>query len=634
MTLALAYPEPDRRLEAGDSDQRRVQRANSAAGAVLGDQRRAERDAIQQLLRRLNTLKAGLQQRLLVGGLTDFRRGTVQTLLRDTEQLIADATADLAQLAERSYTNAQDKGIDYATKPIQAAQLTVVAGTPGLDRTLVTAAFDNTVDLLTAPMQQFTTDVKTAIRRVALAGDSQMEELQRLRDKIAGQGFDNAAFRAERIIRTEIGRVFNEAAYTRMVSLAQQFPFLRKGWRAAKDARTRLGHQQAAITYQRGQGILIAERFQIPVYDERGKTPKLIGTALLRFPLDPQASPAGRIAAGATIMCRCNGIVDFAMAEFAAYTKSKVQTALTGVQVPAAPTKPTPLPKAPKPAAAKPAVKAPKVKAPKRTDVQPKKAKPAAMGPTGPAVSQSVDTTGRTHPGGSLMRLDPATVKKLEAALADIDRVHGDGNLPSVPAGIVESSLRAKGVQAYYASAQSGRPLRFGYGSKAMAHQPHMAVYHETAHFLDHAGFDGDLTTMTSGSSDLFAEWRKAVRASAAIQNMQNWRNGIGAPLGVNTSHLDYHLSTDEIWARSYAQYIAVKSGNKAALKELRNMQLAATQAMGKVPGSMRFNRNPAGMAPEPNTWDYGWAWSDADFQPILAAIDTIMERMRWRSVK
>lgn len=327
-TAAVAW---DRR------DLARVLEARQAGAEVYSTQRKLERANLARLLKHFATLKASLTNRLLAGpgGVTDFRRFTLQTLIREVDRLIAETTQALEHDAEADIGAAARNGVHSAEEPTKAAGLLVTTALPGLDSPLVAATFANVVDLLSPPMAQFATDVKTSLRRVALAGDQRFEEIQRLRDKIQGQGFDNAQFRAERIIRTEVGRVFNEAQFERLTGLAATFPFLRKGWRSTKDSRTRLGHVEAGAAYVRGQGIPVAEKFAVRVYDERGKAegkaPKLLGTAQLRFPIDPQAEPAGKLAAGATIMCRCNSFVDFDRAALAAFNRQRVVVAVTKV---------------------------------------------------------------------------------------------------------------------------------------------------------------------------------------------------------------------------------------------------------------------------------------------------------------
>lgn len=348
----------------------------------MGSRTKMERASLQQILARLNTLKAALRQRLLSGdnGITDFRRFNLLALTAEVDRLIADATFDLAKIANGSYEDAANLGTDYATEPLRAAKLNILKVQPGLDGQLVQSAFGNTVDLLTLPMQQFGTDVKVALRRVTTAGDNRFEEIQRLRNRIGGAGFDNAQYKAERIIRTEQNRVFSQATFNRLVVLAKDFPFIRKGWRDSKDRRTRLGHLEAGKKYARGQGIPISQPFTINVYQEsKGKTPKLIGQASLLFPLDPNTSPAGRIAAAATIMCRCNGFVDFDLAQYQLHTRGKLALAL-GLPSPAA----TPPPSAaPAPPAKVKKVRPVKVKAkatavtiPKAADVLPKQVQP------------------------------------------------------------------------------------------------------------------------------------------------------------------------------------------------------------------------------------------------------------------
>jgi hypothetical protein len=312
-------------LEATDRNapSRRAAAGHAAGSEIVKDRARLEAGAVQELLTRLEQLKRELQGVLAAAAANSFRQFTASGLVTEIDQLIADATAEIAALTRPAFTQASDLGTAAAEEPIKAARINV-SPRPGLDRALVTSAFDLTADLLTEPMQAFRNQIVRGVRQAALAGDSSYDKLRDLAGSIGAEGFDGAKFKAERIIRTELGRVLSSATFDRLVTLAAEMPFLRKGWRATRDGRTRQGHVMAAAQYARGQGIPISEKFAIQVHQERdGVITKTLGIAYLRFPIDPLAEPAGRLAAGATIMCRCNAFVDFNLADLAAFAAQR-----------------------------------------------------------------------------------------------------------------------------------------------------------------------------------------------------------------------------------------------------------------------------------------------------------------------
>ncbi len=730
---AFDWPAPDRILEAiGTGTARRAQRANAAATDVIRDRFQLEKDTQQQILKRLAQLKQALGRRLLAdgGGVTDFKRFTLNALTADVDRLVTDTQVGLAAIAEKDYARADELGVQAVQEPLEAAQLQITRALPGLDRPLVAAAFGNTVDLLTTPMQQYATQVKVAIRGVALAGDNKFGAIQKLQKEIEGGGFDNAQYRAERIIRTELGRVFNQATFDRLVVLSKDFPFLRKGWRSTADKRTRIGHRQAGQTYGRGNGIPITARFQLQVYDERpGKGAKLLGVATLLFPVDPGATPQGRLAAAATIMCRCNGFVDFNLSDFADFTRAKVSTALSGAKPEPAP-KPTPVPgddlslakslkgstsyykgtffgtKADMQAIldklgrsgaqlvqgvpgrkiaggpdkqwwrivdgsgasfgptgwkmpATPKVAVPKVAVPKRAHVTP--APTPKTGPVGPKVSASADLT-PANPGYKRKALAAPMQAKVRAALDVIDSVHGDGNLQAIPVTQIPAKYRRRAA-AFYEHTRDGRPLSLGFGTGDFVKAaPKMTVFHEVGHWLDNQGVGARAdastaafaTQVAGGRPEVLAaveRWRDAVKNTQAIQTLRKWQganipvgqgfNGVQGnghsygdgtvPSGVSQQHVNYLLRTNEVWARSYAQYVATTSGDKGALAELRNMQAASATALQPVAKSTPFSGTQLGRAPKPGSWDYPWQWGDEDFKPVQAAFDNLMQVLGWR---
>lgn len=723
--IMLTFPAPNRVIEAGpDGPARRAQRANRAAVDSMKEFGQMEQAAAEQLQKRLATLRQGLLSRLGGEFLTDFKQANLQRLLADVDHLIAQSTVQIVRDQEKPFQAASDLGEQAALEPMRAAQLHITAAMPGLDSTLVTTAYDNMADLLTPPMRQFATDTKTSIRRVALAGDNRHEEIQRLQRSISGAGMDNAAYKAERIVRTELGRVFNEATYAKLSALSKDLPFIRKCWRSTKDSRTRIGHIEAGIRYAKGNGIPLGQLFQLRVYNERPKkTPVLIGICTLRFPIDPLAKPEGRIAASATIKCRCNSFVDFDMAAFADYTRQQVTLALGGVKPPAEPAAP---------AAAKPP-KAPKA-LPARTPVAPAVPKHIAfykgtsyfpkvdadtmaatipgavvvkrtrgfvvMNPAGQALGPGGWNTGAAAPavkpmkvpkvpkpvvpvgtpisqvpvpvsataagpkgvkvsGHLVMKMPKAEhVATIEKALALLDGVHGDGPLPSIPVTPVPQRGKTKNTGAFYMHNGQGRAMGLGFTGKLLKNTPNMTVFHETGHFLDNKAFGEGGTFGSEGgvnpalppaAAAALQQVRDTMASSQAYQTLVKWNKvnilkpgettpefqwgKDGIPSSTDRGMVSYLLKSRETFARAYAQYVAVKSGDPAALKELAKIQASSKPAVVGVEPTAAYQQTPTltGKKHVPGTWSYPWAWQDDDFAPIQRAFDQLFEVAGWR---
>jgi hypothetical protein len=66
------------------------------------------------------------------------------------------------------------------------------------------------------------------------------------------------------------------------------------------------------------------------------------------------------------------------------------------------------------------------------------------------------------------------------------------------------------------------------------------------------------------------------------------------------------YLSKDEQWARSYAQWIAIRSKDTVLLDQVKKITLST---------------NPAASASQ---------WVEADFEPIAAAMDLIFKTLGW----
>jgi hypothetical protein len=194
-----------------------------------------------------------------------------------------------------------------------------------------------------------------------------------------------------------------------------------------------------------------------------------------------------------------------------------------------------------------------------------------------------------------------AQMKALVAdQLAAIDQVH------RIPKSVGRVPIKIK------PTLDSGKGKRLGYwngsidlegnwhdeeialSAQALRRKPPLtSAVHEVGHSLDGHGF-GDGTPVAaianSGGRDLFSstpamiEWREAVTNSAAYR-------------GLVAEGSDYQREIRELLARSYEQYIALRSGNEV----LKAKIVARLEA-------------------EPNIY-----WSDADFQPIAEAFDRFL---------
>lgn len=227
-------------------------------------------------------------------------------------------------------------------------------------------------------------------------------------------------------------------------------------------------------------------------------------------------------------------------------------------------------------------------------------ATPAGPKPNGPPVS------------GALKLPSSGKYKPVyEEAVSAIDEVHGDGALPELPV-TTKSSMDAYGQYRY--EMRSGKPVDILINGQGDHHQ--LTLAHEIGHFLDHQAL-GEKGKMASERDPALQAWRDAVDKSQAVERLRDKRRNplryqaevevagskfITRPDPIFTSYL---LDRRELWARSYAQYVAQRSGNTNLLAQL------AAQRTSAIYGDQQ--------------------WEDEDFAPIAAAIDDLFRSLGWR---
>ncbi|MEI8166822.1 MAG: hypothetical protein WCG26_10600 [Chloroflexales bacterium] len=217
---------------------------------------------------------------------------------------------------------------------------------------------------------------------------------------------------------------------------------------------------------------------------------------------------------------------------------------------------------------------------------------PATKVGTGDPVSASI---------GEMPSAASHTGKTALAVLAAIDKVHSDGQLPKITI-IPSASENTYGC--YY-------PGKLEMKLSSKSSHPLNTLAHEMGHFLDNRGLPSNPSgvTWSSEQSKRLAGFRVAVAQSEAIQRISKFLTNPVDDAGFTHSqkHVVYLMTRKEIFARDYAQYIAVKSGDPAMLAELKTMQEKA-----KKPGRL------------PNVW------SDEDFAPIAVELDKVFAEKGW----
>lgn len=199
---------------------------------------------------------------------------------------------------------------------------------------------------------------------------------------------------------------------------------------------------------------------------------------------------------------------------------------------------------------------------------------------------------------------------KYEATLDAIEEVHGDGDLTTIPVK-TKSNIKPFG---YYQHLGDGTPDHIAVNGKGDHHE--LTLAHEIGHFLDHQGIAAPKRFASVGS-DVMRDWRDTIMQSEAVQDLEaklarpsdfetevtyDGRTFTASP---SVPFIRYLLDEKELWARSYAQYIATRSGNEAMLEQVE------TQRQAKLYESRQ--------------------WSDEDFEPVAESIDRLFERLGWR---
>lgn len=207
---------------------------------------------------------------------------------------------------------------------------------------------------------------------------------------------------------------------------------------------------------------------------------------------------------------------------------------------------------------------------------------------------------------------------RIERVVQAVDRVHGDGALPQIPVLTTTKTDLGAGVLGKYWEGDQGVALRIEL-LRGDGFQEFNAL-HEIGHFLDSQAMG---TPGRSRSTALYDErldpLREAFRKSRAVKRLEELHEGSWVywvphgrkkrerfPLDRIRGDVKYLLQGEEVFARAYAQYIAVRSGDPELLGQLDKL------------------REPYEPVYIPQQWE------DDDFAPILREFDALFEVLGW----
>jgi hypothetical protein len=173
-----------------------------------------------------------------------------------------------------------------------------------------------------------------------------------------------------------------------------------------------------------------------------------------------------------------------------------------------------------------------------------------------------------SHPAGvplsRALEVRPGIVNDdLREAIRAINHVHADGELPSIPL-LMRSNLvdadgeTADGLFRAETSPEGHIVARSIQIRHEADHRPLLAI-HEIGHFLDIHGLPG--TGFASADLEVAEvdQWRSAVARSRAVDALTMLTRSREPYLRRRAWRL---ITPEELWARSYAQFVAIRSGH------------------------------------------------------------------------
>ena len=189
----------------------------------------------------------------------------------------------------------------------------------------------------------------------------------------------------------------------------------------------------------------------------------------------------------------------------------------------------------------------------------------------------------------------------VEETLACIDAIHEAIDLPDLP-------VRYTDYVAPFGRYVPGDGCPDGIELSHRGPHLRLSLAHEVGHLLDHALGNYVVYCSQEPTSPL-ATVIATARNSVAIKMLDAVVTGsTKAEAGLNVRQIIYWLDPIEIWARAYAQYIALRSGKTEFSEDIRIAQSLQPFAVCR-----------------------NVQWEEDDFASIATAIETVFRRWGWQ---
>jgi len=199
----------------------------------------------------------------------------------------------------------------------------------------------------------------------------------------------------------------------------------------------------------------------------------------------------------------------------------------------------------------------------------------------------------------------------VEEAARITSRVHGVDGLPQIP--VVRRLLNPDELARYAPNPKTGDPAYIGVepGKTDL-----LAILEEFGHFIDHQAFTKNVYASVQTSKGPLANWWDIVSETTAVKELRSLRRAFYTydDLGqkaVDRAFVAYLLYPEELFARSYRQFVAVNSGDEHLLAAIGSRQNKPGSKIG-----------------------YNIQWLDDEFEAIALELEKIFRRLGWLKLR